>query len=293
MKTILSIDGGGMKGGIPCAMLAELERQAGKPCHKLFDLMYGTSVGGILALLLSIGVPAADAMKFFTVDGPAIFKRHWWRRHGLFMPRYPAKVIERRLQDRFQGKTLADCLTKVGITAFDLAARDAHFFRSFDQENYALWEVARATSAAQTFFPAFKLDNMILWDGGNEANNPAMCALADGTKLWGDVPMRVLSLGCGDSPAHYDARKLVSCGMARNGTASLEVLFSAGSDVVDHQMEQMIGAEYVRIQPTFATPTDMDDATPAGLATLKRNAEECITRHGHLLEQFYQAAKSA
>ncbi len=277
-----------MKGFVPCSMLVDLEQRAGRPCHEIFDLIAGTSVGGIVSLLLSIGLPASDAIRFFTVDGPKIFKKHWWRRHGVFMPRYPAAVIESKLQDRFGGFSLADCKTNVLVTAYDLAAGDAFFFRNyFGQDNYKLWECARATSAAQTFFPAFKLDQMILWDGGNEANNPSMCALADAVKLWGhNEQFEVLSLGCGDSIGHYNARKLVNCGMVRNGTASLEVLFGAGSAVVDHQMEQMIGADFVRIQPRFSEPTDIDDASPVGLAALKRNAADCLTRYGHLLEEF-------
>ena len=285
---MLAVDGGGMKGFCPCAMLIELERRIGKPCSQYFDLIAGTSVGGILALLLSIGFPAAKALEFFTVDGPDIFQKHWWRRHGVFMPRYPAKRIEGILQKRLGDQTLKDCQTKVLVTAFDLVARNAFFFKNFDDApDYSLWQVARATSAAQTFFPAFPLDAMILWDGGNEANNPSMCAYADAIKLWGDAErIKLLSIGCGFSPIQYAAKKLVRCGMIRNGAASLEVLFDAGSDVTDYQMEQMLGPDYFRIQPSFAEPTGMDDASPEGLEMLQRNATQCVTRYSAVLDRY-------
>jgi patatin-like phospholipase/acyl hydrolase len=294
MRRILSLDGGGMKGFVPTSLLVELERRIGKPCNQYFDLIAGTSIGGIVALLLAIGMPAAKALEFFTVDGPDIFQKHWWRRHGLFMPRYPAKRLEERLKKRFgagdggAAATLDDCRTRVLVTAFNLVERNACFFKNYDNSGrYLLWEVARATSAAQTFFPAFKLDDMILWDGGNEANNPSMCAYADAVKLWGGRErVKVLSLGCGNSPIHYQSRKLVHCGMIRNGAASLEVLYDAGSDVTDYQMQQMIGPDYFRIQPRFAELTDLDDASPAGLAALKRNAAECRVRFMPVVDGF-------
>jgi hypothetical protein len=128
---------------------------------------------------------------------------------------------------------------------------------------------------------------MILWDGGNEANNPAMCAYADAVKLWGGRErVKVLSLGCGNSPIHYQSNKLVHCGMIRNGAASLEVLYDAGSDVTDYQMQQMIGPDYCRIQPKFAELTELDDASPAGLAALKRNAAECRVRFMPVVDRF-------
>jgi hypothetical protein len=177
------------------------------------------------------------------------------------------------------------------VTAFNLVERNACFFKNYDNSGrYLLWEVARATSAAQTFFPAFKLDDMILWDGGNEANNPSMCAYADAVKLWGGRErVRVLSLGCGNSPIHYQSKKLVHCGMIRNGAASLEVLYDAGSDVTDYQMQQMIGPDYVRIQPRFAELTELDDASPAGLAALKRNAAECRVRFMPVVDRFLRS----
>jgi patatin-like phospholipase/acyl hydrolase len=277
-----------MKGFCPCAMLVELERRIKQPLNQYFDLIAGTSIGGIIALLISTGIPAAKAMEFFTCDGPDIFQKHWWRRHGVFIPRYPAKLIERRLKKRFGNLTLDDCKTKILVTAFNLANRNACFFKNYDcGGRYLLWEIARATSAAQTYFPAFKLDNMILWDGGNEANNPSMCAYADAVKLWGDQErVKLLSLGCGTSPIHYEAKRMVNCGMIRNGAASLEVLFDAGSDVTDYQMTQMLGQDYVRIQPSFAEPTELDDASPAGLAALKRNADECLVRCSPTLDKF-------
>ena len=288
MKRILCLDGGGMKGFVPTALVAEIERRTGRPCWQMFDMITGTSIGGIVSLLLATGVPAATALEFFTVDGPDIFQKRWWRGGGMFMPRYPADVIEEKLQKRFGDQTLDDCKTRVLITAYDLEAGQPFFFKNYGTgDQYNLWEAARATSAAETYFPAFKLDDMVLWDGGNEANNPSMCAYADSIRLWGDHQrVKVLSLGCGDSPRGYDPLRLINAGLLQNGLAALEVLFDAGSDVTDYQMQQLIGLDYYRIQPKFAEQTEMDDASPTGLATLQRNASESLVRFSRVLDQF-------
>jgi hypothetical protein len=288
MRRILSLDGGGMKGYVPTALVAEVERRTGRPCHEVFDMIAGTSIGGIIGLLLATGMPAAKALEFFTVDGPAIFKKHWWRAGGLLLPRYPSGVLEKRLKKRFGTLTLDDCKTSVLVPAYDLAAGKPVFFKNYGgSDRFNLWEVARATSAAETYFPAFKLDDMVLWDGGNEANNPALCAYADSIRLWGDHErVKVLSLGCGDSQRRYKPARLVNGGLIRNGLAAVEVLFDASSDVTDYHMRRLIGFDYYRIPPKFAEQTDLDDASPGGLATLKRNAQESAVRFSRVLDQF-------
>jgi uncharacterized protein len=201
MKQVVCIDGGGIRGLIPCMVLAELEARAKKPCCELFDLISGTSIGGILAALLATGHKAEDAKKFFFQDGPIIFRKRWWRSHGFLAPRYPALPIERVLKRTFGDLTLKDCKTNLLVISINLLNQQPYFFNNFMPgfSNFKLWQVCRATSAAQTYFPAFKLDDMIMWDGGCVANNPSLCALASASKLWGREEIKMLSLGCGKS----------------------------------------------------------------------------------------------
>jgi len=79
---VLSIDGGGIRGIIPAKVLADLELRAGRPVAKLFDLVVGTSTGGILALGLtapgegdSPRWAAADLADLYVREGPRIFHR--------------------------------------------------------------------------------------------------------------------------------------------------------------------------------------------------------------------------
>jgi len=81
MKALLSIDGGGIRGIIPSLVLAEIEQATGKKACDLFDLMAGTSTGGILAILLGHGkYSAADCFNFYNDRGKEIFSGSVWRR---------------------------------------------------------------------------------------------------------------------------------------------------------------------------------------------------------------------
>lgn len=277
MKRILCIDGGGMRGYLPASALVYLERLTGKRCHEMFDAIWGTSIGGILAGLLAAGMPASEAIQFFTADGPEIFRPNWRSLTlGLFCPRYRADVIEGVLRKRFAG---LEVKTRLGITAFDLVTQAPYFFKFQPYLDYCtdLWQAARATSAAQTFFPAFDVHMAdgphVFWDGGNVANNPSVCATAEAWRTWGDERVVMLSLGCGQTAgrsatAVAAARKLAQAGAIGNGIETVSALFAAGSEDVDYQMRQFLGDDYVRIQPALSAPLALDDASAAGLNAL-------------------------
>lgn len=292
MKKILCIDGGGMRGYLPAAVLVELERRTGRRCCELFDLIAGTSIGGILAALLASGMPATEAIQFFTVDGPQIFRRRWWRYFGLFGPRYSGQPIERVLQSRFEG---LEPQTRVLIPAFDLVSQAPYFFKFAPHVSTCteLWQAARATSSAQIYFPAFKVflpdGQHVFWDGGNVANNPALCAYADAVKYWSQHEVLMLSLGCGALPATKDASKaasMVNAGVVRNGLATVQTLFEADSEEVDYQMEQLLGENYLRFQPVLAQPLPLDDASPDGLLNLQDAGANAVRASCATLEDF-------
>jgi hypothetical protein len=309
MKRILCIDGGGMRGYLPAAMLVQIERRTGRRCCDLFDLIAGTSIGGIMAALLGSGMPASEAIKFFTEDGPKIFRRRFGRYLGLLGPRYSGRVIEEVLQRRLAG---LQPRTRVMIPAFDLVTQSPYFFRFAPQGHVPgprsniesstgpmLWQAARATSSAQIYFPAFAArlhdGEHVFWDGGNVANNPAACALADAVRHWNGRTV-MLSIGCGSlraatgRKAIQSARDMVNAGALRNGIATVSALFEADSDEVDYQMAQMLGGNYCRIQPDLAQPLPLDDASPEGLQNLKDAAANAVRAGRAELEKFLARA---
>lgn len=289
MRSILSIDGGGMKGYVPCAVLVELERRAGKSCTEMFDLVAGTSIGGILACLIATGKSATEALKFFTEDGPKVFGDVQAFGHGgILKPRYAAEPLEGRLMDRLGAATLSSCKSKLLVPAFDLVSYDPFFFKSSKIErDYQLWQVARATSAAQTYFPAFELGNMVLWDGGNVANNPAACAVAEAVKIWGpDEKLRVLSLGCGAASGKVSAHSLVNAGIAAVGLETLGLLLDANDELPDYLLRQLLTEGYYRIQPKFTQPLTLDGTDEKAISGLIAEAGWAVRDFSKVIDDF-------
>ena len=73
IRRILSIDGGGIMGTQPASFLTSLEEDLDRPIGEYFDLIAGTSTGGILAIGLAMGLPARDLLDLYVRRGPHIF----------------------------------------------------------------------------------------------------------------------------------------------------------------------------------------------------------------------------
>ena len=217
---ILSIDGGGIRGLIPALVLAEIEQRTRRPIASLFDLIAGTSTGGILALGLTIakgpGGPVYSARQmahFYQHEGSRIFSRSPMRAlfscDNLYWNNYTSAVIERVLRDYFGDSRLRDAVTNVLIPAYELEHRMPFFFRSsnacqrLDYDFFAR-DVARAASAAPSYFEPMRMltgtpdHHYTLIDGGVFANNPAACALVDARTAFPDAPgYLIVSLAAG------------------------------------------------------------------------------------------------
>jgi uncharacterized protein len=168
---ILSIDGGGIRGIIPALVLAEIEERTGRRVAELFDLIAGTSTGGILAAALTRpaddgegrpGGPryaARDLIGLYEAEGPEIFDRTLLKRihsvDGLLDERYDSKGLDSAL-DAYLGRVkLSEAVTDVLITAYEIEHRFAFFFRSSRARtdpsyDFTLADATRATAAAPT-----------------------------------------------------------------------------------------------------------------------------------------------
>lgn len=305
---VLSIDGGGIRGVIPATVLAELERRSGRAVSELFDLVAGTSTGGILALGLTVpgegGAPrwrAADLVRLYREEGAHIFSRSLWQRvhtaDGVLAEKYPAAGLERALERYFGDARLRDSLVPVLVPAYELERRAPFFFRSSravvdPTRDFPVREVARATSAAPTYFEPPLLVNdhdgqrYALVDGGVFANNPSMCAYAEVLSTRREAEVTVVSLGTGQltRPIHYrDAKDWGLIGWAR---PILDVVFDGVSDTTDYELEQLLGPErHVRLQIELrGASDDLDDASPENVARLEAKARELIAAHDSELD---------
>ena len=174
------------------------------------------------------------------------------------------------------------------MPAFDLVAYEPFFFKSTAAvNNYDLWQVARATSAAQTYFPAFTLGDKVLWDGGNVANNPAACAVAEAARMWGtNEKFRVLSLGCGAASSKLTADKLINAGIAAVGVETIGLLFDANDELPDYILRQFLSSGYYRLQPKFTHSLAIDGADPTAIANLQAEADQAIKDFSPMLDDF-------
>jgi hypothetical protein len=205
---ILSLDGGGIKGAFTAAVLAEWEKSTGRSIVDHFDLITGTSTGGIIALGLGLGVPAQRILQFYKEQGPKIFPnitdqqklslniRHLWE------PKYSAGPLREALQGVFGDKRLKDATCRLLIPAYDVVAGRVYLFKTrhdprfiFDEDALVI-EIALATAAAPTFFEQAKVSahsGAIYVDGGVWANCPALAAVTEAVHFLG-VPLDLIDL---------------------------------------------------------------------------------------------------
>lgn len=202
---ILSIDGGGIRGIIPCIMLKFIEEQTGNPISSMFNVISGTSTGGIISLGLTKpdeydrNMYSAEKMLGLYLDhGKKIFppreKDILSRISGaLFDKPYDASGIESLLLEYFGDTKLKDALTSVLITTYEIGVGKPFYFSSRlaqndEKENILYREVARSTSAAPTYFKPSVVPstdgNYAFVDGGIFANNPSILAYCEARELW-------------------------------------------------------------------------------------------------------------
>src|SRR5918997_3167764 len=204
MTVALAIDGGGIRGLIPALVLAEIERRTGRPMADMVDLVAGTSTGGVLACGLTRpgddGRPrfsAEELAGIYVEEGPRIFHRGLLKRifsvGGWIDERYEDDGLNAALARYLGDEWLSDALVDVLVTAYDIQGRFAFFFRSARARinptyDFTLPQVARATSAAPTYFEPVEVTDRAgarsypLIDGGVYAVNPSMVAYADVVK---------------------------------------------------------------------------------------------------------------
>lgn len=269
---ILAIDGGGIRGIIPATILASIEERTGKPIAQLFDLIAGTSTGGILALGLtksnSDGKPefsAQDLCQLYQRDIPDIFMspQSWWG--NLLRPKYKSFAFQRVLKNAFGEFRLKNALTDVLIPCYDIECRSPFVFKSrlarLDSEfDFQMRDVALAASASPTLFhpvqfPRSKNSTAIcLVDGGVYANNPSMTALSEIKSMYPDENPKILivSLGTGKTTRRLTDEFISLWGYVQWSRPMLELVFESISESVHEQMKYFLrandGQQYYRLQ---------------------------------------------
>ena len=296
---ILSLDGGGIKGTFTAAVLAELERMTGKRVADYFDLIVGTSTGGIIAIALGMGVSAQDLLAFYEQKGPEIFPLlgvrrgaaravRWWARGPKFSP----APLRRALESVLGGRRLGDSRLRLVIPSYNAVNGTVTTFKTAHHPRYKqdyrdpAVHAALATSAAPSYFPSFCPESGLAFiDGGVWANTPVMVGIVEAMGILRQrlAAIEMLSIGTTDEPCFVGGRQRRG-GLAAWSADLVAVPLQAQADGALAQARILLRDRFVRVNATtrpgrFA----LDDAS--GITELKglgvaeaRHMEDRISR---------------
>ena len=298
---VLSIDGGGIRGLLPATIVAEIEARSGKPAHELFDLLVGTSIGGITVMGLTAPddtdprrprYSASELLDFYTERAPRIFSTSVRRRLrtgvSLLHEKYPNEVLLEVLEEMFGDTLLAAALSPAMVTAYDLERRRPLMFKSEKAKRESEWNlpmrtVGRAAIAAPTFFEPVQLEahsgeRLTLVDGGVYANNPAMCAYAEALKRIARRDLFMVSVGTGSPTLALPYEEVRSWGLVHWARPLLDLTFDGINHAVDHQLEHLLQPHaYYRLQAYVGDRhMRLDDVGAANLKTMREATAKLI-----------------
>ena len=273
---ILSIDGGGIRGILPGIILTRLEKKlqvkTGNDNLRLsdmFDFMAGTSTGGILTLAYLTPnednrpkLTAQDAVNIYLERGDKIFDANLWQKiksgKGIIDEKYNASELEEALDDTFGDLKLSNLLKPCIISSYDIRNGNPHFFKQHKSENkiynFKVKDVARATSAAPTYFETARIKNDLstpfpLIDGGVFVNNPALVAYSEVRNMeFNNInqsptakDMMIVSIGTGSTSKKYDYEKTKDWGAIGWIKPIIEIMMSGNSQTVHYHLKQIFG----------------------------------------------------
>ena len=244
-KYVLSLDGGGVRGLATSVFLYELEKKIGKPLSSKFDLVVGTSTGGIIALVISVlEIEGPRLLEIYSEKNlKKIFTRSF---SSLFRTKYNGYKKLEVMYDYFGSLKMSSSDTPCSIVTYNLNTRFPEIFSERDHPEVSVADVAAATSAAPTYFPAVQIEDNWYVDGAVSTNNPALIALTEAEKLYPEDEIKVFSIGTGFNNSFIDGSRAKNWGSfswLRGGI--IPMLLESN---LEHQLsEKIIGDNYFRV----------------------------------------------
>ena len=302
---ILSLDGGGIKGTYTAAVLAGIEEITRKRIVDHFDLIVGTSTGGIVALALGMGLPAGDILRFYEEKGPSIFPlvgvqgRLWAMLRHMFRSKHSIEPLRSALANVLGDHVVGDSLTRLVLVSYDGSSGDvymiktAHHPRFKNDYSMRAIDAALATSAAPTFLPAFVgRDGTKLVDGGVWANCPAAVAVTEAMTVLGQRSgeFDLLSVGTTESPLHVSRRKLAG-GILQWALFGPDLLLQAQAKGALAQAKLLTGAadRMLRLNEVVE-PKRFSLDNPSSIQDLKALGMKAARHYGRIVAERFLAA---
>lgn len=253
----LALSGGGYKGLFSTHVLVELEKQLGCRIAKKFDLIAGTSIGGVIALALALEIPAEDIEKLFLENGKKIFKKRFFASNGLFFKsKYSQKGLYSVLSEIFRDKKISDLKHRVLITSINYTDGKPQMFKTphndslIKDANMKIIDVAMSTSAAPMFFPINSIEEGDFVDGGLVANHPGFFAMVEAEKYLNQKIEDIYQLHIGTISQKFtsSSSKYVLASSFFSWREKLfNLLFSCQEQSTDFLLKKYLGDKYYSI----------------------------------------------
>lgn len=295
---ILALSGGGYLGLYAAVVLAELEARVGEPLGRRFDLIAGTSVGGLLSMALAFEVPMAELVKLFLERGEEVFSsrrlptgavtRLLDLSRSVMGPKYTGEALRKELTRHFGKRTLGDALHAVVVPAVDVTRSVTKVFKtphaqaSLGDAGLSAVDVTLATCAAPAFFPCVKVGDKLYADGGLFAVAPDQVALHEAELFMGAKPSKVRMLSVGTATMGYQPMEkpeadVGAVGWLTDGRLILTMI-SVQQQHVQAIMEDRLADRYMRLDAPWPAQAGLgiDIATKQAAQTLMALGQQTL-----------------
>ncbi|MGO9254009.1 MAG: CBASS cGAMP-activated phospholipase [Mycobacterium sp.] len=278
---VLALDGGGAKALFTAHVLAWLEADLGIRITDAFDLIAGTSAGGVIALALGAGLRPAEIVEQYAALTSLVFPHgRRSRLHYLMHPfkhAYSGEVLREALAGVLGSQVLGQSAKRLVIPSWDVQRSEVHLFKTPHHERLRrdwqipMTDVAMATTAAPTYFPAATVNGQRLVDGGVWANNPSVVAIGEAVSMLGFSmdSIRLLNIGTVDQRTPHPKR-FDTGGWGTWVTTATSMMLTASSRGTQGTAMHLIGASnYARFDVTVpGAAFTLDWVDPVALAGL-------------------------
>ncbi len=300
---ILSLDGGGIRGIFTSTVLAELEKKhlSGGSVAEYFDLVVGTSTGGIIALGLAAGMTSSQMAELYMTRGGEIFPPRGRLIRGLVQlvsTGYRRKPLDIILSDVLGDLRLRDSRCRICIPSLDGKYGDVYVFKTPHHPDYRkdgaelMSKVGAATSAAPTYFKPVE-DGYIFADGGVWANNPIMVGLVEALSAFNTMPddIQILSIGSGEEPYRISRLQRWLGGKLTWANIIFASMHFQSMNALG-QAGLLIGRDkIIRLYPPSGGDISLDDWMRASVI-LPGEAKEMVARYGDQVASVFLTTKA-
>lgn len=306
---VLSLSGGGIRGLYTASFLAEVEHLSGKKFADHFDLIVGTSTGGLIAIAIGLGNSVGSIRDFYKTNGPAIFPagkipRRWqfWKQIGY--PKHDEAALETLIKQCVGAeRTIGDSRRPLVVNAFHAAGGKPICFKTRHHDDFKkdhsrkAWEVAMATSAAPVFYRAFQAaDGSDYVDGGVWANCPVLVGAIEAIDRFNIPRNEIEILSVGTTKTAFSISQAARCGgawqnVSMKNRAVVNLLMEANRRSAMFMAQRLVGpASVVEIDRDIdGKGYEMDDARPHVLRDLQSLGEDDAKTHAAAIQgRFFQ-----